>query len=288
MSLDCPKKMNTRDIILSIFLFLCFSPFLCTVFGDTKEDSGGQLKINRWALFNSTDEQIRIDTAAELLKNSDDQARKILIEALASTDNTAAQSSVCKAISKFRNLPQLISNRNDFIGPLMNIIKGQNAESAKLAAQASLVFSFKEVKSHLENIIKSSSLPAVAKRNAIYALQIRPDREIVPILIDLLDSDNKVVSSAAADALQEWLPIGKDKQQWQKIRRDIDRGRLDIVREKLLSQKDKIRQLNDEVTKWQKRYIASLDNIYQATADDNARAKFVAENLVFEHSLVRL
>jgi HEAT repeat protein len=288
MSLDYPKKLNTRDIILSIFIIICLNPFLYPAFGDAKEDSGGQLKINRWTLFNSTDEQIRIDTATELLKNSDDQARKILIEALASSDNPVAQSSVCKAIGNFRNQPQLIPNRNDFIGPLMNIIKGQNADAAKLAAQGSLIFSFREVKNHLEDIIKNHTLAVTAKKNAIYALQIRPDREIVLLLIDLLSSDDKAVASAAADALQEWMPIGKDIQQWQRIRREIERGRLDIVREKLLTQQDKIRQLNDDVAKWQKRYLASLDNIYQATTDDNARAKFVAENLLFEHSSVRL
>ena len=288
MSLDYPKKLNTRDIILSIFIIICLNPFLYPVFGDTKEDSGGQLKINRWTLFNSTDEQIRIDTATELLKNSDDQARKILIEALASSDNPAVQSSVCKAIADFRNQSQLIPNRNDFIGPLMNIIKGQNTDAAKLAAQGSLIFSFREVKNHLEDIIKNHTLAVTAKKNAIYALQIRPDKEVVLMLIDLLDNNDKVVASAAADALQEWMPIGKDIRQWQKIRRDIERGRLDIVREKLLTQQDKIRQLNDDVAKWQKRYLASLDNIYQATTDDNVRAKFVAENLLFEHSSVRL
>jgi len=283
-----PKRPNIRDIILSMFLLLCFAPFLYAAVDTSVQDVNGQLKINRWTLFNSTDEQIRIDTAVELLKSRDDAARKILLEALASNDNAAAQSSTCRAISNFRSISQLIPDKEDFIGPLINILKGQNTEVATLAAQASLIFTYRDVRGRLEDIIKSSDLPAAAKKNAIYAIQIRPDKETVPLLIGLLDSDDPAVASAAADALQRWLPIGKDRQQWQKIRRDMERGRIDIVRERLLAQQDKVRQLNDEITKWQKRYLASLDNIYQATADDNVRAKFVADNLVFEHSSVRL
>ena len=287
MSTIYPKKSVVRQITLAMFLLLCLTPLLYAAFGAGPEDISGQLKINRWTLFNSTDEQIRIDTAVELLKNSDAGARQIVLDALAASDNTAAQSSVCKAISSFRNSSQLIPNRDNFVGPLMNILKGQNAEVANLAAQASLIFTYREVKGRLDNIIKDSDLPVAAKKNAIYAIQIRPEKETVPQLIDLLDSDDRAVASAAADALARWLP-GTDKQQWQKMRRDIERGRIDIVRERLLSQQDRIRQLNEDILKWQKRYLASLDNIFQATADDNIRAKFIADNLVFEQSSVRL
>ncbi|MFA5291677.1 MAG: hypothetical protein WC496_01435 [Phycisphaerae bacterium] len=288
MSTIYQKRPDIKDIILSMFLFLCLAPFLYAAVDTSVQDINGQLKINRWTLLNSTDEQIRIDTAVELLKSDESATRQVLLEALASNDNAAAQSSICRAISKFRSTPQLIPDKEDFIGPLFNILKGQNTEVATLAAQASLIFTYKEVRGRLDDIIKNPDLPAAAKKNAIYAIQIRPDKETVPLLIGLLDSDETVVASAAADALQRWLPIGKDRQQWQKIRRDIERGRIDIVRERLLAQQDRVRQLNDDILKWQKRYLTSLDNIYQATADDNARAKFVADNLVFEHSSVKL
>jgi HEAT repeat protein len=287
MSVIDHKNPDSRYVILSVFLFFSLTGLLCAASGDLSRDNSSQLKINRWTLFNSTDEQIRIDTAVELLKNPDAGARQILLDALASADNAATQSSACKAISEFRNSPQLIPDRGDFIGPLMNIIKGQNVEAARLSAQACMVFSYKEIKNQLADIIKTSGLPAAAKKNAVYTLQIRPEKEVVSVLIDLLDSNDQVVASAAADALQEWLP-NTDKQQWQKKQKDIERGRIDIVRERLLSQQDKIRRLNDDISKWQKRYIISLDNIYQATADDNVRAKFVAENLVFEQSAVKL
>lgn len=254
----------------------------------SQEAVNNQLKINHWTLSNSTDEQIRIDTAMELLENALPAARQILLDALNSTDNAAATSSVCKAINKYRSSSNLIPRREEFIQPLMNILKSQNSEIARLAAQATLIFNYREIKNHLDQIIKDSESADTAKRNAVYALQIRPDRETVLQLIDMLNSDDAVISSAAVGALQEWLPIGDDKQRWQKIRRDIERGRLDIVRERVLSQQDKVRRLNEDVLKWQKKYLTSLDNIYLAMADDNVRAKFVAENLTFEQTSVKL
>jgi HEAT repeat protein len=281
------KKLIVRETALAAFLLLYLAPMLYAAFGEKPEDISGQLKINRWTLFNSTDEQIRIDTAIEMLKSSDAGARQIVLDALAATDNAAAQSSACKAISNFRNSPLLIPDRSDFIGPLTDIIKGSNTESANLAAQASLIFSYREIKGRLEAIIKDTDLPAAAKRNAIYAIQIRPEKEAVLLLIDLLDSNDNAVALSAADALARWLP-GQDKQQWQKMRKDIERGRIDIVRQRLITQQDRIRQLNEEILRWQRRYLVSLDSIYQATADDAVRAKFIADNLVFEQSSVRL
>ena len=108
-------------------------------------------------------------------------------------------------------------------------------------------------------------------------------------MIGLLDDNNEEIASAASEALQEWLPVARDKKLWRKTLKEFEgKNRTDILRERLLAQEDKVRRLSDEVSKWQKRYISSLDNIYQATTDENARGKFIAENLAFDHSLVKL
>ena len=288
MCFNYPEKSDSKAITLSVFLMFCLTSLVCAASDNTSQDANSQLKINRWTLLNSTDEQIRIDTAVELLKSPDAESRQILLDILVSNDNTAALSSVCRAISRFRSMAQLIPDKEDFIKPLMDIIKGQNPDAGKLAAQASLIFSYKQVKNNLEDIINNPNMSAVAKKNAVYAIQVRPDKETIPLLVDLLDSDDPVVVSAAGDALQEWMPVGTDKQLWHRIRKDLERGRIDIVRERLLAQQDKIRRLNEDISKWQKRYIVSLDSIYQATSDDSARAKFVAENLAFEQSQIKL
>jgi HEAT repeat protein len=276
----CQKKnFKITAVIVLMVLF-------CNQFSFGMDDN--QLKINQWTLFNSTDEQIRVDTAKELIVDATPAARKILLDALNSTDNIGATSSVCKAVSGYRSSAFMIPNRLDFILPLMNILRGTNPDTGRLAAQAMLIFSLKEVKNYIDPIFRNRELPDTTRKNAVYALQLRPDREAVLQLVDLLDSDDPVISSAAGLALNEWMPIGTDKKKWQKIRGDIERGKIDIVRERLLTGQDKIRLLKEDVLKWQKRYLASLDNIYLATTDDSVRAKFVAENLVFEQPTVKL
>ncbi|OQA03599.1 MAG: hypothetical protein BWY69_00361 [Planctomycetes bacterium ADurb.Bin401] len=286
MFLVNPVKKNSK--IITALLFMLLIPACLFSAEDNHNNHNNQLKINHWTLFNSTDEQIRIDTAVELLQNYSAQARVILLDALKSGDNISAASSACKAISKFRSASNLIVKRDDFIQPLMAILKGPNVDLARLAAEATLIFNYREIKSHLEQIIKNNETTDLAKKNAIYALQIRPDRETILLLIELMDSSNPVVSSAAIDALQEWMPIGSNRQDWQKIRRDIERGKFDVIRERILFSQDKIQKLNDDIVKWQKKYLTSLDNIYFAMAEDNVRAKFVAENLSFEQSSVKL
>ncbi|MDD5134853.1 MAG: HEAT repeat domain-containing protein [Phycisphaerae bacterium] len=268
---------------------ICFSAALFAEPNGIDGSLVGQLKINRWTLLNSTDEQIRIETAVELLKDRSPEARQILLDSLWSKDNAATQISVCRAISRFRSFPQLIPSRDDFLEPLINIIEVQPAENSRLAGQGLLIFTYRQVSGRLEKIIDNPDSVVSAKKGAIYALRIRPEKEAVSKLIDFLDSQDKVVAAAACEALQDWLPKGRDEQQWRKdIREFGGKSRTDMLREGLLTQQDKVRRLGEEVVKWQKRYIGSLDAIYQATGDDTARAKFIAENFTFDNSSIKL
>lgn len=277
------------NFITALLVFLSFSGALFAEPNNADTSLDGQLKINRWALLNSTDEQIRIDTAIELLKSPSSETRGVLLGALSARDNAAAQTSICKALSRFISFPQLIPDREDFIMPLITILKEQSPPVAELAARALLVFPYRQIKNHLEDIIKDKDLPVAAKENAIYALRVRPDKEAVSELIELLDNDNEEIASAAANALQEWLPMAKDKKQWRKALKELEgKSRTDILRQRLLVQEQKAEWLSEEISKWQKKYILSLDSIYQATVDENARGKFIAENLVFDNSSVRL
>ncbi|MEN6383690.1 MAG: hypothetical protein ABFD79_00670, partial [Phycisphaerales bacterium] len=232
---------NLRAIILVLFWCVCCANTgLC-------EDQNNQLKINHWTLSNSTDEQIRVDTAKELIVNPAPAARQILLEVLGSADNAAATSSVCKAINSFRSTADFIPNRQDFILPLMNILKGHNADTGKLAAQAALIFSFKEIKNYLDPIFQNPQLPDTTRKNAVYALQIRPDKESVLQLIDLLEVNDPLICTTAAEALNEWMPIGTDKKEWRRIKAEIEKGKFDIVRERVLTSQDRIRTLNENV-----------------------------------------
>ncbi|MGA2915848.1 MAG: hypothetical protein ABSE89_07455 [Sedimentisphaerales bacterium] len=282
-------RVLKNNLISALCLILCSAGFLFAEPNSINTGLDGQLKINQWTLFNSTDEQIRIDTAVELLKNPSNEARQILLEALNNSETIAAQTSVCKSLGQFRSFPQLISNKDDFIVPLMNIIRGQNAEAAHLAARALLIFAYRQVKNPLEDMAENPVLPVSIRKNAIYAIQLFPDKEAVSELIQLVDNENEEIASAAGEAMQQWVPEIKDKKLWRKTLKDFEnKNRTDILRERLLTQEQKAARLSDEISKWQKRYISALDSIYQATADENARAKFIAENLAFDNSSVKL
>ena len=294
------KQSIRKFFIIALCLaFQAFGPVSLQAASDNGSSFAhlaGQMKINYWTLFNSTDQQIRIDTASELLKSSSAEARAILLQALASSENPIAQTSVCHAISQSRSWAKLIPDSEDFIKPLMEILKNQPPETADLAAQASLIFSFKQVEKQLDRLMDSPESPQQAKLNVIYALQIRPDKEAVSKLIDLLDSKDKTIASAAGDALQEWLPVGNDRSLWLNVLKDLEKkSRSEILRERLLAQQDKIRQqserinlLTEQIGQWQKIYIDSLDRIYLKTTNENDRAKLIAENLVSENSAIRI
>lgn len=283
-------------IIENLKFKICFLCVLCVFCGGvfaepnaTDTSLVGQLKINRWALLNSTDEQIRIDTAVELLKNPSADARQILLESLLSKDNAITQISVCKAIAQFRNFAQLIPDREDLLRPLMSIIETAPVETSRFAAQGLLIFTYRQAEIELQKIIESATASPAAKRNAIYAFRIRPDREVVSKLIELLDSKDGVVSSAAGEVLREWIPPDNDSQAWRKSLNDFEKkSRTDILRERLWVLQNKNRLLNEEVANWQKRYVQSLDNVYQATTDDAVRAKLVTESLTLDNSLIKL
>ncbi|MBN1787067.1 MAG: hypothetical protein JW806_01580 [Sedimentisphaerales bacterium] len=239
-------------------------------------------------MLNSTDEQTRIDAAVELLKSSSSQARQVLLKALENKENPAVQVSICKALVQFRNFPNLVPDRNDFLVPLMTIIRTQNGEMATLAARASLMYSYQKVKNYIKNIIDDPALSDSIKKNAIYALQIRPDKEAVSMLVNLLDSKDVKLASAAADALTEWIPAANDEKLWLRKAKGLKyKSRTDVFREKLLTQEEKTRRLCDEVVEWQKRYVSSLEIIYLNTADEESRGKFIAENLAFDQSPVK-
>jgi HEAT repeat protein len=171
----------------------------------------------------------------------------------------------------------------------MNIIETQPAEPARFAAQGALIFTYRQVEGELQKIINNADSSPAAKKNAVYAFQIRSDKEIVSKLIELLDSRDIVVSFAAGEVLREWIPPGSDLQAWRKSLKDFEsKSRTDILRERLWVQQNKIRQLGEDVANWQKRYVLALDNVYQATTDDAVRAKLVTESLSFDNSLVKL
>ena len=248
-----------------------------------------QLKINRGALLDGPSEQIRIDTAIILLLSEQDSARALLLEALGAKNNSEAKGAVCKALSQSRSWQKSIRDKKDFLEPLLNILAGGQESESKLAAEAMLIFDYEQVHTQLKEIIENAEL-GPGRLNAIYALQLRPDKEAIFQLIDLVDSSDKDLAEGAEKALQASLgiPIGADKQLWEQIRKELSRKRrAEFVRDRLITQEAKVRRLEREAKLWRNLYMLALDKIYEGIKDDGQRGTFLAEHLGSSQSEVR-
>jgi len=251
---------------------------------------GRQLKINKDALFKAVTERIRIDAAGVMLFTDDPLARKILLEALKQSENIAARVAVCKALSQARAEQKPIRNKEDFIQPLFDILSVGTDDSAKLAAEAILIFEYGQIAKRLEGLSITTSLPVQARLNAIYALRLQPDMKAVFKLIELLDDPDDRVAAEAEKALRSLgTPIGKDAEARKQIRSELIRkGRDEFFRDLLIRQEAQMRRLETQLDLWRELYLSALDKIYDGVSDDAAKGQFLAEHLGDSKEIVRL
>ena len=144
---------------------------------DSKLDR--QLDINKTALLEGPSEQIRVKAATVMLSDENHLARKILLETLRQSENSAARLAVCKALSQARTAQEPVKEKADFIQPLLEMLTAEEFDRAKSAAEATLLFEYEQIQKPLEKIVTDSSLPAQARVNAIYALQLQPDMRAI-------------------------------------------------------------------------------------------------------------
>jgi len=251
---------------------------------------GKQLKINRDALLKGSSEQIRIDAATVMLFSEEALARKVLLDVLKQSENIAARMAVCKALSQARAEQKPIKNKENFIPPLFGILNTEVGDSAKLAAEAILIFDYEQISKPLERMVSDPSLLARARLNAIYALRLQPDMRAILKLIELLDDPENQVAAEAERALRSLgKPIGKDAEARKQITSELKRkGRDEFFRDLLIRQEAKMRELEKESELWQARYLESLEVIYSGINDDKAKGEFLVEHLRDSEKILRL
>ncbi len=256
----------------------------------TEAELSRQLKINKDALFKAMTERIRVDAAGVMLFSDDPLARKVLLEALKQSENIAARVAVCKALSQARTEQKPVRNKEDFIQPLFDILRTETDYSAKLAAEAILIYDYRQIAKQLEELSTTKTLPVQTRLNAIYALRLQPDMKAVFKLIELLDDTESRVATEAEKALRSLgTPIGKDAEAREQIRSDLIRkGRDEFFRDLLIRQEAQMRRLESELSLWQGLYLSSLDKIYDGVSDDAAKGRFLAEHLGDSKEIVRL
>jgi HEAT repeat protein len=241
-----------------------------------------QLQVNKDALLDKgSNEQIRVNAASVMLVSEEPAARTILLDTLRQSENKAARAAVCKAISLAVGKKELIRNRQDFLGPLIEILRTETNGAAQPAAEALLIFEYNRVLPALEEMVSDTTAPTAARLNAVYALKLQPDIRATIKLLKLLDDPNQQVMEEAAVAVQSLgIPTGGDIQTRLQIINELKRkGRDEFMREWVVQREVQMHKLEAEVVLWQKLYLGALEQIYNSYSDDEAKGKFLTEQL---------
>ncbi len=250
-----------------------------------------ELKIYKSTLFEGKTEQLRIDAAAVMLSRDEPVARKILLDTLKQKENSDARAAVCKALSQTRGMRRPVKKKEDFVQPLLDILTTEeNSIAAKLAAEATLIFEYDQISEQLERIVTDTSLPAKARLNAVYALELHPDMRVAVKLITLLDDPERQVAAAAEKALYSLgIQAGKDAEtRKQTIAELKQQGPEAFLRNLLIRQDGQMREMATELNLWQGLYLAALGKIHDSISDDAAKGKFLAEHLGSSEAVVKL
>jgi len=293
--------MSVKGINLFAILtvFLAFGP-VCS--GEQKSEqpatqagtqqlSEGQLNINKLALLENKDEQIRLQAALLILGDESEAARGVLLETLKMEKNSAARMAVCRALSKSRTEKREIRKKEDFIIPLLSIlVTSQESSEVKLASEALLIFDYSQISSKLNMIAADASSPLNARLNAIYALRLRSDLEAIIQLIRLAGDTEPSVAAEAEKALQSvGITVGKDAETREKIIQELQsKGKEKFLQERLVQQKLNMDALEAKIKSWRERYLALLDTSYSAITEDTERGRFLSVHLRDAEPAVKL
>ncbi len=257
----------------------------------TKAELSPQLKLNKDALLNKgSTEQMRMNAVAVLLTSDESEAKNVLLEALSQKENPAARIAVCKVLGQTRTNQQPVENRAEFIEPLLQVLADNDVATARLAAEATLMFEYEQVAEPLDKIILNSSLPLQIRLNAVYALELHPDMRVAVKLLELVDDPQAGVAAAAQTALNLiGVPIGKDPNERsgiiEKLRSD---GQEVYLREQLIRQKSQIIQIRVESNLWQGRYLDAQNQICDSIVDEAEKGKFLAQHLKAAETTTKL
>ena len=249
------------------------------------EDLARQLRIYKDALLHGSNEQSRIDAAVELLRRSDPQSRAVLLEVLASRENAPARQAVCGGLSKSRVWAQPLRNRKDFLESLLGMLIDEQGLDAELAAEALMIFEYREVSGRLKKLVRSNEIDRRVRLNVIYALKLCTDKKAISELVNLLDDTDKEVAEAAKEALPYWIPVDADRR---RILQDLERKSTnEIIRDRMRFQKEQIRRLEKERDTYLGLYVSALDKEYES-ADEPVRGAMLVKKLGGEFARIKL
>lgn len=251
-----------------------------------------QLDIMKYLLLTAdANDQMRTKTVNVLLYHENPAARKILIDILGLTNNSAARMAVCRALIQSRTSSQPLENKTDFIQPLLGVFNTDIEAEAQLAADATLIFEdYEIIRESLETLVTDSTRPVKTRLNAIKALKRRPDMVAAIKLIELVDDPDESVSQEAEKALYSiGIPVGESAETRRQSIIEMQRkGPNTFLLSRLINQETQISQIRAELESWKDSHLALLSKTYKNTSDDTVRGKFLVDNLSSPKSAVKL
>jgi HEAT repeat protein len=286
--------MSVKRLYLVVFILTIAShpagiaqekPPVSTQSTPTNAELDPQLKVNKDALLNGS-----IDAASLMLLHDDPKFREILLDVLKQSENSPARMAVCKALIQARVSKQAVKNDQDFIEPLLGVFDAKTDAEAQLAAEATLIFEYDEIKESLDKIFSDPNKPAQTKINAVRALKLRLDMKATIRLIELVDYPDERVSAEAKNALNSLgIQVGEDpKARKQDIASIEQQDPVVFLRTQLLRLNAQMRKEKAELDLWQRRYKSELDKRYESISEDVTRGEFLATYLKDSETVVRL
>jgi HEAT repeat protein len=250
-----------------------------------------QLRINKTALLEGKNDKNRMDAAAVLLADEAPAARQILLDVLRRTDYPPqARAAICDALNASRVAQKPLKNKEDFIKPLIAILTSvEDPQIAKPAAEATLLFGYSQVQQDLEQAVMDPSLSINVRMNIIYALKRHPDRQAVAKLISLLENPDPQIVEAARNALNSiGIAVSPDPAVRQQMVADLrKRGVEAFLRERVIWQETRMRELETDLAAWQNRCLAAMGDQYDSLPDEAAKTAFLGRQLISPEIAVR-
>ncbi|RPJ39151.1 MAG: HEAT repeat domain-containing protein, partial [Planctomycetaceae bacterium] len=250
-----------------------------------------ELALIKDQLFNNKDAATRMNAASVLLFKDDPAARVLVLDVLKQTENPAAKTAICKALDRSRRDPRTLKNKEDFLQPLLGIL-GTEADPgvARSAAEASLMFGYDQVQAGLEGMANDNQLPVAIRSNAVYALQLHPDKRAVLKLIDLLGDPESEMARAAGDALTSLgIALPEDAEGRRRAASDLEsQGPETYLRKRLVRSEADIRTLKTGMQLWQDYYFAALTDWYSSLTDEAVKIAFLTDRLKAPEPEVKL
>jgi hypothetical protein len=272
-------KDKSPIIFLMVGILFCMTGLVLAadpVSAAPESPSARQLRINKAALLQGPTQENRYDAAMALLTSTDVNARKVLTETLAMADNPAGRRAICSALVSSRMFSQVISNKGDFLVPLLSMLATEQGKDAQPAAEAMLIFDFKELAPQLKEIRLSANTAKQARLNIIYALELRhSDKNAITELVEFLSDPDKDVVVAAGAALPHWTRGLKPKKILSELKR---KSQQDIIKDRMDFLEKEFTKIKAERDSWLTIYVQLLDKTYES-ADDIVKVQLLFEKL---------